>query len=362
MTTFADEVLRDPRVAEVAAALGDSSCEVRADVLQHLLGLEGPELAPYAEAVLPLVADPASDVRRRACEVIQKLEVPVLQNLKDAPVDSRMSFLRNGKAWKCLCASGSMPAPPQAPPHPAAFMQDPRKRCEGEDSWPPPPACGFDTPDTLRHRQVLVQEDGRFQGLHLEPVDWQGTFMHAPADLWEIAKNEAKESGWYHWKVRDALAFTTRDFQGTALVRLLTDSEVAVRADALVALRRLPSDLWAHHTRRVIQSLRDPIAEVRLAALCALQRLGSAELAFQAPHLVPSLHDEDAEVRAAALLTLRYLKPDQLERWAEQVLRCKLDPSVEVREAAQRAVERLSPSTMADLACAGLPKDGIFRY
>ena len=283
MTTFVDEALRnppDPRVAEVAVALCDSSWEVRADTLQQLLGLGGPELAPYAEAVLPLVADPASDVRRRACEIIQKLEVPVLQNLKDVPVDSRMSFLRNGKAWKCLCASGSMPVPPQAPAHPAAFMQDPRKRHEGEDSWPPPPACGFDTPDTLRHRQILAPEDGRLQGVPLETVDWRGNLMHAPAE-WEIDKNEPKESHWYHWKVRDALAFTVRDFQGTALVRLLTDSEVAVRADALVALRRLPSDLWAHHTCRVIQRLTDPIAEVRLAALCALQRLGSAELAFQ---------------------------------------------------------------------------------
>ena len=122
------------------------------------------------------------------------------------------------------------------------------KRHEGEDSWPPPPACGFDTPDTLRHRQILAPEDGRLQGVPLETVDWRGNLMHAPAE-WEIDKNEAKESHWYHWKVRDALAFTVRDFQGTALVRLLTDSEVAVRADALVALRRLPSDsLGAPHT------------------------------------------------------------------------------------------------------------------
>ena len=261
------------------ADLGHSQWEVRAEVLQRLLGLEGSQLAPYAEAVLPLVADPVSEVRRRACELIQKLELPVLHGLKDVPTDARMSFLRNGKTWKCLCVPGSVRVPPPpsprspvsplSPPSPSlpSPPSPPVRRygngTEGPshsmlyaDSLSQPAARGFETPEAVRRNLLLELDGGLAEGAgqlpyaapirpEEEAVEWLGTLVDAP-DLWDLAQ---KEPHWYHWKVRDALAFTVRDLQGTALVRLLADAEVAVREDALVALRRLPPNLWAHHTR-----------------------------------------------------------------------------------------------------------------
>ena len=293
-------------VEDTIAALGHSHWEVRADKLQQLLGLEGPELSPFAEAVLPLVADPSSEVRRRACELVHKLELPVLHNLKDIPTDSRMSFLRCGKTWKCLCVPGSMPAPPPSPPPPPPLPEsDAHVRCShGTPSysavvcgeyWPSQAIHGFGTPCAVGHDR-LPNSGERGSGaphpllrgaLRQEAdVEWLGTLVNAP-DLWELAGQEHQETKWYHWKVRDALAFNVRDLQGTALVRLLTDAEAAVREDALIALRRLPSSLWAHHTRWVTQCLVDPVPEVRMAALCALQRLSYVELALQARFLNP---------------------------------------------------------------------------
>ncbi|CAE7021828.1 unnamed protein product [Symbiodinium natans] len=310
------------------AALGDARWEVRADALHQLLGLEGPQLAPYAEAVLPLVADPVSEVRRRACELIHKLDITVLHGLKDVE-SPRMSFLRCGKTWKCLCVPGSMPVPPS---HLTADLQDLHSKQEDSEGSSHRTACtqlprhladGFNTPKAIgRSRPQEVDERLLAEMGHGHPVDsieWLGTLVNAP-NLLEMANegNEGNEGHWYHWKVRDALAFSVRELQGTALVQLLADAETVVREDALIALRRLPSHLWVHHTRWVTQSLVDPMPQVRMAALCALQRLSSVELALQAPWVVQKLQDEDAEVRAAALLTLRFLKPDHLKHWAEQ--------------------------------------------
>ena len=274
------------------AALGDARWEVRADALHQLLGLEGPQLAPYAEAVLPLVADPVSEVRRRACELIHKLDITVLHGLKDVE-SPRMSFLRCGKTWKCLCVPGSMPVPPS---HLTADLQDLHSKQEDSEGSSHRTACtqlprhladGFNTPKAIgRSRPQEVDERLLAEMGHGHPVDsieWLGTLVNAP-NLLEMANegNEGNEGHWYHWKVRDALAFSVRELQGTALVQLLADAETVVREDALIALRRLPSHLWVHHTRWVTQSLVDPMPQVRMAALCALQRLSSVELALQA--------------------------------------------------------------------------------
>ncbi|CAJ1348646.1 unnamed protein product, partial [Effrenium voratum] len=371
--------------------------EVRRAALMALRRRDGKELAPFAEQVLPLVADPASEVRQIALDVVSKMNC---------------DELRSSVAQRCT-------AQPFRPFRPSRPLSAPSRRRQ----CPEVPA--FDAPDAgLRDNPLMAGGVGGFGLGPGSPGSLDGGFWDTddggvrstgfegdstperPATpdatprfgagnaFFELPRESSpRGSGgqgrrWqsphvctaprrhsetmraleqylsfepdFHWRVRDTMAFNPKPMQGDALALLLSDNDWKVREGALLMMRRLVPIYWVQHADTVAGMLRDRTPEVRMAACVALFHLDPSDLEYQAHRVVVALKDELWPVREAALLALRKLRPSQLRVWAHEALRCKLDESLRVRCAAQRVLERLAPNVLADLACRGAR--GMFEY
>lgn len=313
------------------AALRSSSAGVRLAAVKALLE-DASKLPPFADQILPLVADSDPEVRQLADELVTQMGFR--RETLTAEREERNQSLKCGATWKCLCVPGfgveALPSDPLSPPWAINAVADDFDTCSAPASPSYSPAWR------------VAKSARRCSG----PRDPRDPRMVVPL---EHLCCEPKQ----HWRVRDALAFTPKALQGDVLVRLLKDTEPGLRESVLLALRRLVPIYWVRHADAVSATLADAKPQVRVAALVALFHLDASDLDFQVPRIVAALRDELWPVREAALQTLRKLRPEQLQRLSREVLRCKLDPSLRVRSAAQRVLERLAPNVLADLACKG---------
>ncbi|CAK9041493.1 unnamed protein product [Durusdinium trenchii] len=345
-------------IAADISALHSSSALVRLAALSALRGRPVAELQPFAEQLLPMVADSVSEVRMLACELVASLEqpggtpaVPLQGNAReDVPAepvvreDEQAKALRCGKTWKCLCVPGFGVEPYNEDEMGFADYQRNQPAAEASSSQSPQ---DFVWPRADRVGRKLPAWKVPKTSSPKSQAEGQDEFVSPALENYLSSEPEL------HWVVRDALAFTPKPLQGDVLIRLLANHDSGVRQSVLLALRRLVPIYWSRHADRVSEMLLDRIPEIRMAALIALFHLDASDLERQAPKVVASLRDKLWPVREAALQTLRKLRPQQLCRWSHQVLRCKLDWHLRVRCAAQRVLERLDPGVLADLACRG---------
>jgi hypothetical protein len=131
-----------------------------------------------------------------------------------------------------------------------------------------------------------------------------------------------------------------------AAMRLLHDSDPAVRASAIGTLSRLDPAALREHTGLLLTALRDSDARVRATAMEVFVRLPAAALAQYVPTCLQGLHDQTWRVGTAALKALEKVHPAALATHMTLLLDMAMSGH-RMRGNAWMVIRRLPPATLA---------------